>query len=97
GKSVNSVSTQSSWLLLMQNCLGIGGSKDRVFLNNSFARRQTNEIFASLRQVSTWRGTPHSKSLSLQLQRGARTAISASGSIRVTPGFIRTCTPQLRG
>src|SRR6266700_1262450 len=96
-KSAISASTRLSWLHLMQNCLGTGGSKDRVSLNNLFAKRQADEIFALHRHLNTRQSTQRSKSLSLQLQHGARTAILACGSIRVTPGIIRTCTSQLRG
>src|SRR5215813_6019019 len=82
-KSANSFSTRLLSLRSMQNCLGTGGSKDQFSSNNSFERRQTNEIFDSPRQVNIWPHIRHNRSSSPLLQHGARMAISPSGWIRV--------------
>src|SRR6266481_970536 len=81
-RSANWVLIQLPSLPSMPNYSATGGSKAQVSWNNSFAKRQTNEIFGSPRRVNFWRGIPHSKSLSQLLRHGARTAISPSGSIR---------------
>ena len=90
-KSANSVSTRSLSLRSMRNCLVTGGSKDQFSWNNSYATQQTNQISGSQRRVNIWPHIRRSKSLSPLLQHGVRTAILPSGSIRVTPGFIRNC------
>src|ERR1041385_5109097 len=93
-KSETSVSTRSLSRRSMQNYLDTGGSKDQFFWNNSFVTQQTNEISGSQRPVNIWPHIRRSKSLSPLLPRGERTAISPSGSIRVTPGFIRNSMRQ---
>jgi len=62
-----------------------------------FIRQVANRIFGLPRRVNFWRRIPRSRSFSPLLRRGARTATSRSGSIQVTPGFIRICTSRLGG
>src|ERR1041385_5295475 len=78
----------------MRNFLGTGGSKDPFFWNNSFATQLTNKNSSSQRQGNIWPPIRRSKSLNPLLPPGVRMGISASGSTRVTPGFIHTCNPQ---
>src|ERR1051325_12013043 len=78
----------------MRNFLGTGGSKDLFFWNNLFATQLTNKSSSSQRQVNMWPPIRRSKSLNPLLPPGVRMGISASGSTRVTPGFIHTCNPQ---
>src|SRR5438093_13478920 len=92
GKSANLVSTQHLLLHLMPNCLSTGGSKDPFSWSNAFAKQQTIEIFGSPPRVNILGRIPHSRSSNPQLQRGARTAILASGWIPVTSGSIHICT-----
>src|SRR5215510_16500646 len=91
-KSEKSVSIRSLLLHSMRNCLAIGGLKDQFSWNNSFDAWQANEVSGSQRRVNIWPHIRRSKSLSPQLQPGVRTALSPSGLIRVTPGFIANCT-----
>src|SRR2546423_9029579 len=88
----NKFARSANWVLIqllslpsMPNYSATGGSKVQASWNNSFAPWQANGIFGSPRRVNFWRGIPHSKSSSQLLQLGARTVISPSGSIRVTP------------